>query len=994
MQRWLQFFISGCLLLCTAMTQAATTPLQQFFREHWTTRDGLPHNTINDIAQSADGYLWLASWEGVARYDGRNFQVFDRSVIKALPDSGMRALWRDVDNQLVMGGSRGGFAIYRQGQWHASPPVGQLINGVTRDDRGLLWLATEGRGVVRQQQDGSYQYFGAAEGLDSAIVNKVLADNDGMLWFATPLGLYSTDPQASQPTFVHVSVEAGLPAEAVLVLGLDPQRQLLVGTERGLYRRQGNRFELLDPRLANIPVSALYVQDSGDIWLGTTNEGLFRLSGYGLEQLTVADGLPNNRVLAIYQDDEQSIWVGTNGGLLRLREAPFSNQTQANGLADNYVRTLLQHSDGSIWVGSAGGLDRYHNGQFSRFALAERVSVLSLAEAANGGLWVGTYADGIYKLDSQGRIVAHYTRRDGLSSNEVRAIVDSKTGVWIGTAQGLNLLNDGLVTSFGLDDGLPKLFVTALRLLQVPGKTDQLLVGTAGGAAIMQQGKFTTLNLSALDGAEYVFDFYPERGGQFIWMVTDRGLVRYRAQDGQLALLSTRHGLPVEKFFSILAEAEQWFWLSSNRGVLRLSRSEVHQVMDGQLATLGTVEHFGEQDGMASAQCNGGSMPAAAKLPDGSLWFATSQGIAVVDPRQIARFSARTPPIVVQTLLADGQAYPVQPDVALSAGTRRLEVHYAGLSYIMPSRIQYQTRLEGFDQDWVHRGNLHHVEYTNLPPGTYQLRVRAAYPDNDWSLTETSLRFHIAPLWWQRPLVQYASLTVLLLVLALLLRWRLYRLSQSELKLRQQVAEKTAELLAQAQTLRLAVQEKTELAEQLKVQAQMFARQAHEDALTGVANRRAFDQQLSVAFQQARQDGRPLCLALLDLDHFKRVNDRWSHQVGDLVLVKVAALLKTLLRDSDWVARWGGEEFAIVFTDTSLQEAIEICQRLRLAISRLDFAPEAPQLQVTASIGLAMQNQSDSYDRMLSLADQQLYLAKDLGRDRVCYQTPAEHAGA
>lgn len=985
MRRWLQFLISGCLLLCTAALPAAAMPLQQFFREHWTTRDGLPHNTINQIAQSADGYLWLATWEGVARYDGRNFQVFDRAVIKNLPDSGMRALWRDVDGQLLMGGSRGGFAVYRQGQWHAYPPVGRLINGMARDDRGLLWLATEGRGVVRQQQDGSYQSFGVAEGLDSAVVNQMLADNDGMLWFATPLGLYSTDPQASQPLISRVASETGLPADAVMVLALDPQRQLLVGTERGLYRRQGNRFELLDPRLANIAVSALYVQDNGDIWLGTTSQGLYRLSGYGLEQLTVADGLPNNRVLAIYRDDEQSIWVGTNGGLLRLREAPFTNRTQANGLADNYVRTMLQHSDGTVWVGSAGGLDRYHNGQFSRVALGGQASVLSLAEAADGGLWVGTYADGVYLLDRQAKITAHYSRLDGLNSNEVRAMVENKDGVWVGTSQGLNLLRDGKLSSFGLTDGLPRLFVTALRSWQIPGKADQLLVGTAGGAAIMQHGKLQPIDLSGLDGAEYVFDFYPERGGQFIWMATDRGLVRYRTQDGQLALLSTRHGLPVEKFFSILSEAEQWFWLSSNRGVLRLSRAEVHQVMDGQAAALSAVEHFGEQDGMASAQCNGGSMPAAAKLLDGSIWFATSQGVAVVDPRQLARFSARTPPIVVQALIADGQSYPVQNQIELSAGSRRLEVHYAGLSYIMPARIQYQTRLEGFDQDWVNRGNLHHVEYTNLPPGDYQLRVRAAYPDNDWSLTETSLQFSIAPLWWQRPLMQYAALTLFMLSLALLLRWRLHRLSQSELKLRQQVAEKTAELLAQAQTLRLAVQEKTELAEQLKVQAQMFARQAHEDTLTGLANRRAFDQQLSQAYQQARQDGRPLCLALLDLDHFKRVNDRWSHQVGDLVLIRVAALLKTLLRDTDWVARWGGEEFAIVLTDTSLAEAFEICQRLRQAISALEFTPDAPGLQVTASIGLAMQSDSDSYDRMLSLADQQLYRAKDQGRDQVCY---------
>lgn len=982
--------VAGSVLFSPAAA-AATMPLQQLFREQWTTRDGLPHNTINDIAQSGDGYLWLATWEGSARYDGRNFQIFGRNEIAGLPDNGMRTFWREPDGSLLMAGSRGALARLNLGQWQALAASGELINGVVRDDRGVLWLATEGGGVVRQLADGSYQRFGVSEGLDSQVVYKVIQDNDGMLWFATPQGLYRTDPHSVQPVFQRVAAESGLPSEAAFVLAMDTQHHLLVGTERGLFRRQGNRFELLDPRLADLPVSAIYVQDNGDIWIGTVSQGLFRLSGFGLEQLTVSDGLPNNRVLAIFRDEEQSFWIGTNGGLFRLRETPFTNHTQAEGLADNYVRAVLQHSDGSVWVGSAGGLDRWHHGRFQRVPITAQSSVLSLAEAADGSIWVGTYADGLYQIQNNA-VRAHYNRRHGLSSNEVRAIAPVADGVWVGTSQGLNFLarqqgNPAMAISrYGTAEGMPGIFVTALRFLPGIGQPDRLLIGTGAGAAIMRHNKITALPLDQLDNAEYVFDILAERTGDYIWLTTDRGLVRYRSQDGELKLLSRRHGLPVEKFFSILPEAEQWLWFSSNRGVYRLAKADVMAVMDGGAKVLSTVEQFGEQDGMASAQCNGGSVPAAARLRDGTLWFATSQGVASVDPRQLARFSARTPPVVVQSLLADGRPAALVPDIELAAGTRRVEVRYAGLSYIMPARIQYQTRLEGFDQDWVNRGNLHHVEYTNLAPGHYQLRVRAAYPDNEWSLTETSLAFRIAPLWWQRPLVQYSGITLLLLGVALLVRWRLYRLSQSELKLRLQVAEKTAELLAQAQTLRQAVQDKTELAEQLKLQAQMFSRQAREDALTLLANRRAFDEQLSQEYQLARASGRPLCLVLLDLDHFKDVNDRWSHQVGDLVLVQVAALLKQTVRDTDWLSRWGGEEFAILLTDTTLLEAAEICQRLRLAIRSLRFAPQAPDLTVTVSIGIALLSQSDSYDSLLRLADQQLYRAKNQGRDQVCYQ--------
>ncbi len=975
--RWL----AGCLLWLFTLSAQAITPLHDYFSESWTTRNGLPHNTINDISQSGDGYLWLATWEGAARYDGRNFTVFGRGQQTGLPDAGMRTLQLEADGSLLVAGSRGGFARVNHGQWQSYPPLGFLINHLLRDQRGQLWFATEGGGVVRQRSDGSYQRYGQAEGLTSRVVYKILQDRQGILWFTTPQGLYRLDPLAAQPTFELLAADSGLPPVSAFVVALDGDGVLLVGTEHGLYRWQQQSFVLLDARLAGVSVSALMLRADGQIWIGTINQGLFRLSSLGLEQISVVQGLPNNRVLAIFEDAEHSIWIGTNGGLFRLRETPFTNLTQAQGLNDNYVRTVLEDRNGDVWIGSAGGLNVLRKGVLSRVALKDQASVLSLTQGPDGDIWVGTYADGVFRL-RHGQVVGHLTRADGLASNEVRAIAVSAEQAFFGTSGGLSVWQQERFRNLTLAHGLPALFVTALKLQQLPdASAPQLWVGTGAGAALWRDGELKKLDFSALEGTEYVFDFHLATDPRWVWLATDRGLIRYDQQQGSLRLIGQKSGMPVEKVFSVLPDHHGAFWLSSNRGIVRLLQQDVIAVADGQHERLQTAELFGETDGMQSAQCNGGSMPAASVRQDGTLWFATSQGVATLDPDRLEQFSLKPPPVVVQALSADGREVPLE-QASLPAGTRRVKVQYAGLSYMMPSRILYRTQLQGFEQDWVDRGSSSVAEYTNLPPGQYRLLVSAAYPESDWSTAVAWAEFHIEPFFWQQRWVQFAAGLLLTLAVLGFIRWRLLRLSQSELRLRYQVAEKTAELLAQAQSLRQLVTEKTALAEQLKSQANAFEAQAREDGLTGLANRRAFDERLALEFARAQRQQQPLCLVMLDVDHFKTINDRFSHQVGDQVLQQLAQLLKAQIREIDLVARWGGEEFALLLPQTTLDIATEVCERLREAIAALQFA--IPELQVTASFGIACNLDVSSYDKLLSRAVRQLYQAKNRGRNCVC----------
>lgn len=973
-------------LVCTALLllaafshadQTSATSLEDYFQETWTTRTGLPHNTINSINQSSDGYLWIATWEGLARFNGRQFEVFGRGAETGLPDSGIRSLTKDLNDGILVTGSRGGIARIKQNTWQSWPAVNVLINAAVEDKSGTLWLASEGKGLIRQLPDGQRQYFTTEHGLPSDVVHSLMLDGEQQLWIGTGRGLAQMDVNALQPTFITF---AELPTVPVFVIR--PQQQaVLVGTERGLYALENNRVALVHPKLQQLAISALWVAETA-LWIGTTDTGLFKLSGLNLEQLGIAQGLPNNRILSIYQDREQSVWVGTNGGLFRLRDAPFITYTTEKGLAGNYIRSVMSHSDGSVWVGSSEGVSRIQRHQIESFDLSSHSpaqSVLSLTEDPNGSIWIGTYTDGLLQWQD-GQVLRSYNRRNGLLANEVRAILKAKDGsLWVGTAQGLNHIRAEGISSFGTADGLPAPFIIALY----QHHDQRIFVGTGGGVVIINtDGSIEPIQLSHLDGAEYAFGFTYDALANILWFTTDRGLIAYHMADGHTQLIGRNAGLPVDKLFKLVIDKQHNFWISSNRGVLRFSRNKVLAFLQQSTSTL-AYELFGESDGMQSAQANGGSMPSAALDADGRVWIATSKGVSAVHPKVLERFSANVPPVVIEGVKADGNGLKLSENLDIAAGVSRVELQFAGLGFVMPQRILYRTKLVGFDNDWVQRGSHNSAEYTNLAPGKYQFKVSAAYPQGKWSAAEASITFTIEPYFWQRPVFWFLLCVLIIMLVLLLLRWRLANLQQREKLLTIQVNEKTLALQRQADNLKAVDLERSELLSQLKQQAEAFEAQARLDVLTNLANRRAFDEALTQECARARRHQHPLSMVLLDIDHFKQVNDLYNHSIGDQVLKLVANKISQFCREADTVARWGGEEFAILLPETALQDAIALCERIRLAIMQIDFSAVAAELQVTISLGVAEYIQLQPHDKLLSRCDTALYQAKQNGRNRL-----------
>lgn len=974
-------------LACVQLHAAETgpPPLRDYAIDVWTSRNGLPHNSLRDIAQTPEGHLWFATWEGLVRYNGLDFTVFDRSTRPGLPDNGVGALLVDRDGGLWVSDSRGNVS-YRtaEGRWttHArtAPSPQVLINDMDVDSHGRLWLLYEGRGIGSLDHDGNFQYQDPPPGLPMALsFTKMAVDAQDRVWVGTLDGLVLRDTDGvlkRAPAAWGVGEGLVWPYRA-------PDGVLWIVAGERIHRLQGDQLELVHRVPGQIHMTAMLQDRHGDLWLGTENQGLLRISRHGLERLPAGLNLPGGRVVSLREDAEGSIWAGANGGLYRLRETLFASFTERDGLSGDYVRTVLEDTRRTLWVGSASGLDRRDpGGGFVPVPLHNRggkaPSVLSLAQGLDGDLWVGTFGDGVFRLDPQGHPRHTYGTDEGMPGGNVRAMsVDAQGVVWAGTQKGVVRIGaDGV--SVPQVAGMPGILITALA----HDAQGNLWIGTIEGIRVLRGDHVQSIDLAPLGGGRSVFGF--QQIGDAMWISSDRGLYRY--QDGRLARVGLEQGMPVDTVFQMVPDRVGNVWISSNRGVLRTEMSLLNEVADGRAPRL-QVERYNEIDGMANSQANGSSGPAALLRRDGTFWVVTAGGLSTVEPLRLQRFRDRlAPPAVIESVEVDGAPIHWEgPEHASIRGGSRVAVSFVGLSYLMSERIRYRTRLQGLDSSWVERGQQRSVEFVGLAPGNYTLHVSAAHPGGEWSDSEAVWSFTIQPFWWQRTDVRMVAALLLLAVLVAFYRFMIDRYKASNVRLARMVDEATRDLQAQTVHLQALNSEKSELLDRLALQSEAFERQAREDALTGLPNRRAFDEALARDFARSQRSGHPLCLVVLDVDHFKDVNDHHSHSVGDVVLAEVAQVLASACRDSDMPARTGGEEFALLLNDTRLQEASQVCARLHALFQDHGLWAGVPGLRVSFSAGLVELDADDRTPKLLyQRADRALYRAKSEGRARTC----------
>ncbi|AVP99001.1 hypothetical protein C7S18_18270 [Ahniella affigens] len=953
--------------------------LDEYALEVWDTDTGLPHNQVHAIAQTPDGYLWFGTWEGLVRFNAREFRLFDRSTVAELADNGVRALLVDAKKRLWAGTSRGGLSRLDRGHWtHFDQQDGMISDEVLalrEDSLGRMWVGLEEGGVAMIEDDHVRNYT-SADGLMHNTVLCIAETPDGSIWFGTSSGLNRyKDGRITTPNLGNLT-----PNRQILDLYVDRKGRLYVGGDFGLLMLEGDTLKpvLPDSGLSSQAIAVTYEDSQGALWIGAVSGGLMRLYRGRLEHLSVEHGLPHNRVIAMLEDREGSMWVGTGSGLVQLKDAAASMLGLQRGLSDAYVRSVLQDRQGRMWVGTSNGLNQLMDYRFRHWYPGGGPvgnHVLSLAEDATGTLWLGTYDSGLVAFDGQ-----HFRRigpDQGLAGTQVRSILPARDGsLWVGTTNGLNRFQGQQVERFGREHGLPREYIFAL----LEDRAGRIWVGTTAGAAVYENRRFEALELPAGQQMRDVFHFLETSDGT-IYAATSDGILRVRGEQVRVAN-STQSDLP-GAIFNLVEDAAGALWMGSNRGIYRVNRDELDGVLDGRLSRF-TATQFDRTDGLANNQCNGGSQTSAIRAADGKIWFATAKGVAIIDPRQANEKTMSAPPVVIEDVRIDGRAVATPNDrIELNSGRHKIEVFFAGLSFYSPNDVRYRYRLVGYDDAWLDAPRGRPAVFTNLPPGRFEFEVSAAQLHGDFNAEVARLTLDIAPTFRQTPWFVLLVLAGVIATIWLGVRARTAQLHRRERQLAALVDERTQALAQRSEALQTADTEKARLLEELRLKSEAFEHQAKHDELTGLANRRYFDSQLARDHATARLGDQPLAVALVDVDHFKQINDRFGHQIGDEVLRALAGVLRQFQPIDERVARYGGEEFALSFPDLSFDEARARVERLRLAVAELDLTNLSPRLTVTVSIGLSADRKAKHHERLLADADHYLYEAKRLGRNRV-----------
>jgi PAS domain S-box-containing protein len=732
-------------LLAVAVPAAALTPglsISQYTHQKWTSDQGLPQNTVDGIVQTRDGYLWLATWEGVVRFDGVRFVATDVANTPALGSNMILALWEDGQAALWIATRGAGLVRRLNGQFRAFTTADGLpsnfVNALFEDRDKSLWIATEG-GLARFA-NGRIRAFGAADGFSGdSFVDAVQQDHNGVVWIGTSSsGLFA---------YEHGRFTKRIDARrigAVLSIAEDRSGTLWVGTSTGLYGLSGDTITSFTRQngLPNERVNAVRQDRDGNLWIAT-GRGVARLAGGTIEVLTESDGLSNNSVQSLFEDAEGDLWIGTDGGLDRLRDSKFVAYARPQGLNTEFVWAALPDRRANVmWLATQDGLfqlngPRAHAVAKDSFTGAD---VHALYQDADGSIWAGMLEGGLGHLANGS--VRFYTRRDGLSSNNVECIYRDREGrLWVGTRGGLGRLEGRrfvtVLNGKGSDDNRIR------ALLQ--DRAGTLWIGTFGSGLCRLEGeRFACLRARDGLGSDRVVTLREDAAGA-IWIGTHGGGVS-RLIDGRLHTYTTRQGLFDNTVHTTIEDGRGFIWFSCNKGIFRIALREFDDLDRGALDRL-HPEVFQKADGLLSAEANSGT-PASARTADGRLWFATVRGVVAIDPQRIPT-NALVPPVAIEALIADGRLMPADGAIELKGGTKNLQIDYTALSFRVPERVAFRYRLEGYDKDWVAAGSRRTAYYTNLSPGTFRFHVIAANDDGAWNQAGAVATIVLRPRFYQ-----------------------------------------------------------------------------------------------------------------------------------------------------------------------------------------------------------------------------------------------------
>lgn len=972
---------------------------------------GVRDNVVSALALDARGLLWAGSPEGLLRYDGYSFR---------------RHPLMSPDGQLL---------------------PEQFVRAMLPDPRGWIWVAAGNSGLVRLDLDTGRWHRWARDGksADEAApaantVRSFALESDGTLWLGGSGGLDRFDVKTQRFTH-HRGREDGLPDPRVQTLLVDRQGTLWIGTWRGLARKAADGpIETLDVGLGDQLVTLISETMDGRIVVGTAQGRLRALSAAG-EPLPFSGGAEPGAatgvspVMAMVQPDAEELWFGDASGLTRRHAAtgelierlPPAGTSNTSSAPRSDLRALMRDPSGTVWAGSFGGGLMRHVPSLPGLSMVREpmtrpggsaggLDVRSILQLNNGEVWLGTLAGGIERRDRQLQpIAAIAPGSSGLPAGRVNALGQTQDGsVWVAVDTQLlrfdirgrwqETLRSGNAVPRRLHAGADgSLWIATLDGLMrwTPQRPQMRAIPTAGlvggtgevnafaalpDGSLWAGGAAGLFRVARPGDAEPVAEWVEPQGltGQTVlgmavapdgrlWVDTGNGLHRMLDSDGKRARFETVPAAELGGAFGANLVFDQQGRVWSQRNMYDPKTGERRELGPADGADLGT-----------------GWFRAYARLDDGRMLFGGARGLLVIDPERFAPWSYK-PPLVASELRVEGVERPVPPagqPLVLAPGERGFSLAFAALDYSQPARNRYRYRLSGLDHGWVEAGGMSRTAtYTNLAPGQYTLHLQGSNRDGVWGTDELQIAVDVRAAWWQTRWAMALAVVAAAGLVACI------------------VGMRTRLLLRHRRVLEERVRERTEALEAAKAALTAKSAELEEasltDPLTGLRNRRFLDRQMPADVALALRHYEPISNApvegeseqdllffLIDIDHFKRINDAHGHMAGDAVLEQMRGRLEQVFRATDYLVRWGGEEFLIVARGTPRSRAAELAERARQAVAGEPFVLEGGvRLAQTCSVGFSAFPLCPQLSRALDwrsaidLADAALYEAKESGRN-------------
>ncbi len=774
--------------LCLGRSQAA-----DYLFDTWDTENTLPSSTVTAVAQTPDGYLWIGTYNGLARFDGVRFVTFDPVNTPELTHARVQGLYLDAIGTLWINTFRGGLTSYRDGvfrnEWPDQAPFDLHTTLVASSTNEVVFVTQYGE-VMRRAPRAAGTNWNILLPPANALPIYQCIDREGIIWFLKRDGVIT---RVVDGAFKDLPGNGGLMNRRVYTLVTDSRGQVWAGCENMIAGWNGERFVDQTPPLdeAGLQATLLYPtrdgalwildgdrfrkarnrqwlaeaddwrgllgwasgramgaheDQAGGMWFNHYGNGLFHVTPDGhFQRLTQRDGLPGDRVGAWFQGSDGGIWVGVDhGGLARLRDRRFHVVGTAEGLPVRATMSICESSDGTKWIGTGGGgLCSWAGDRVSRYSVGASASanfVFSIFPKTGGGLWLSA-AEGeeLYEFDGQ------HIQHSALEVHGVKCILTASNGVvWAGTKSGVAWWSDHQpVTQLGTNEGYALPSVRALAM------TPDGVVWAGADDGMLYRcstNKLEPFRPKDALAEEPIYSLYVDHQG-VIWAGTFRGgLLRFK--NGQFARIAGKQGLSVDVICQIQEDSQGRLWLGTHQGIYCVSRSDLNACAEGRAGTVDYIT-YGRHDGLPALECADGYQPACWRAKDGKLWFTTVRGAVWLNPDELTA-NAPPPPVIIEEFRTDGESQPVSGEkIVIPPGHRQFEFRFTALSFDSGDKARFRYRLDNFDAGWVDTDSRRPVQYGNLTPRDYRFRVIACNGDGVWNETGAALDFVVQPFFYQ-----------------------------------------------------------------------------------------------------------------------------------------------------------------------------------------------------------------------------------------------------